>query len=117
MLADSAMGLMPPMDADKDAKILALWSSVASHAGISLTPATFFGFIGSCKVLGVLGMWGVLGPDLDPVANVCYLPILLGAAYTHHAALGDSFVPPLVFFALASVRLCTPPPGDKTKEA
>ena len=84
--------------------ILAVWSAVA---GVELSPALFFGFMGTCKVAGVLAMWGAFGPQLDQVANLCFVPQLLGAAYTHHA-MDDTVVPPLVFLAAVVARLATP---------
>ena len=42
---------------------------------------------------------GHLRHQLDRVANLCFVPQLLGAAYTHHM-IGEPLVPPLVMLSV-----------------
>ena len=51
---------------------------------------------------------GHLRHQLDRVANLCFVPQLLGAAYTHHM-IGEPLVPPLVMLSVALARLATTP--------
>lgn len=86
MVLGPGLGLVAPMDDARDKAIIAAWSAAA---GVQLPPALFFGCMGTCKVLGVLALWGAFGRKLDAVANLCFIPQLLGAVYTHHA-LGET---------------------------
>ena len=107
-IAGPGLGLLPlpEEDAIKFSGMIQIWQTVADDIGLPLTidAATFFLFIGACKVSMVPALWGLFGGGVELLANVCALPHLAGAVYTHHMS-GEPLVPPAVVLTIATVRL------------
>lgn len=61
-----------------------------------------FTFIGVCKVVGVLGSWGILGDTLGLVCIALLCCPCLGALYGHYAT-GLSVWPPFLFLLVLLV--------------
>mmetsp|Transcript_27805 Transcript_27805/g.80154 ORF Transcript_27805/g.80154 Transcript_27805/m.80154 type:complete len:129 (-) Transcript_27805:57-443(-) len=92
--------LLPDDVQVKFGKTLKVWCKIT---GQNIPPQLFFGFIGTCKLAGLVAIHGLLGPSLDMVANLCWLVLLAGAAVTHQQQ-GESLVAPLACLGMMAVR-------------
>ena len=108
MLLGPGLGVVPLDEetTEKFAGILKVWQQVADDSGLplTLTQSNLFAFIGACKVSAPLGLWGLLGSKVELLANICLLPQLAGAVYTHHMTDQD-YAPATVMLTIATVRL------------
>ena len=91
----------PPCD-EMQHRILGVWQTAADDLGlgISLGFSYFFLFIGCCKAIAAPAIWGAFGPGFELLANLCLVPQLAGAAYTHHV-LGEPLRPPCMVCSMA----------------
>mmetsp|Transcript_94826 Transcript_94826/g.306139 ORF Transcript_94826/g.306139 Transcript_94826/m.306139 type:complete len:131 (+) Transcript_94826:95-487(+) len=93
--------VLPEKVTEKFGKTLKAWSKVV---GQDLPSQYFFGFFGLCKLSGLMAIHGLLGPSLDLLANVCWLVLLGGAAYTH-VMLKEGLAAPLGCLGMMAARL------------
>lgn len=83
------LGLVPV-----DENMLSVAAPFINPFGIPLRP--FLLVLGPCKVLGVLSLWGI-GPMPEWFARIGLAVASVCAAYGH-STIGESIVPPLIYF-------------------
>jgi hypothetical protein len=120
-IAGPGLGLLtlPEEETVKMSGMVKIWQTVADDIGLPLTidATSFFLFVGVCKFSMVPALWGLFGSGVELLANICALPQLAGAVYTHHMS-GEPLAPPAVFFMIATARLflaLTKSADDKAK--
>jgi len=92
---------LPKELTDKFEKNRVNWCNLA---GLDISSPIFWGFFGTCKLSGLLAIHGVFGPQLDFVANICWIIMMLGALYSH-VMLKEPILAPAACLGLMVFRL------------
>ena len=88
------------------------WSDLA---GVAIPSSIFWAFVGSGKILCILGIWGLLGNGLKTLMNLLLLFPPTCGGYMHHKQ-GDSIIPCVISVILIIVLLMMPEPTDQVSD-